>query len=1276
MSNDQDVKIRLLVENGSLNASVASTNTGLRQMATNVAEVNRAAEGLGQIPEHLAKMAETMEQVKHAAMGLFAFGALKHTVSELIEAQVHLQQIKFTFAAAAGSAEKAAEEFDFVSKTADRLGVSLQSTAETYGTLLVSAKAAHVTLKETHDIFLAVAEAGTVFHLSQQKLHSAMTAVEQMMGQGVIRSQELRMQLGSAIPGAYENFMNRIKAKGLDFNKMMADGKLDIKTYAADLAAAINGSINKTDVDAASQGLNSQLARWSNMIFKFKTSVSGGLFEEAAAATIGQAAKIGEAFIPLVEKFGPVVTVSGLAAGGLLLFGKSVNEAVGKVKSLGAGLLESLGTMRNTGEATLNAAKAAEALAIAEAQAAEVSYASAIRRELDIVQLIAKTEAEASAAAAGLAMARSDVAGAVSAAELAAAEARSTLATMAHVDALAAKSAAQANVQRTGAAMASTAGRAIEQTTAVGVATAGAATKMGFMATAGNLLSKGLSGLVGMLGGLPGILMLAATAIAYFLSQESDEAKVVKELTKAYDDLAKAKTASAIAATIGVAEAATDKAKEDLSDLKDQLAIKQQLAADLAVNSASGTGSASLYSAIKAEKAAEEIEAIKTEIRLMETLHAEKQQVLDIDKQREDVAHNIEAAVSDMNKTETATAALKKKNEAASRGGNNAVKTIEVDAETARKKVHDLNTELSRLAANASGDVANTRALEISQQMADALEKIDRIEKEALKEQAKADALANAKLAIGLNKELAESLKKVNKETAKNLDQAKDKTAADRTDIERHQSLRDQQEQDLKEINKINDATGGHILSLKRRIEATADLAKAYAFAHMSVETLRKAEFARSQQQNYTESIRSAASGFKSAEEMEAEVGRIRVANAQALDIIAKPAEEARLQRNRDLERSMAEEIRTMQEKDADLLKSIHTDGEAATSASLLSVETQLVTDAYKARIKASNDLALAEQERANREGQIALAAFQRDSKKQLLNGTDAENADKFERAKGLVSNTGLTVGSPEYHAALENTIKLMDEVEAHSAKAAVAAELTNTVTGTLSQMLSVDFVDAARNGFDKVLESWGKMLQQMTQDLIKSQIMKAINGLLNIATNALMGGSSGLSAAPMVSADGAGNVGSFDANAGWSLPEFHAAGGPIKGRGTGTSDSIPTWVSNGEYVVQSSAVAKYGVGFLNALNSMQVGAPGGRGYASGGLVGGAASAMSGIGGGTQVNVINNTGQEAKTETKTGPDGKEIIEVIIGRVSNDIRRNGSVGQAIQGTFGASRQGVR
>ena len=61
------------------------------------------------------------------------------------------------------------------------------------------------------------------------------------------------------------------------------------------------------------------------------------------------------------------------------------------------------------------------------------------------------------------------------------------------------------------------------------------------------------------------------------------------------------------------------------------------------------------------------------------------------------------------------------------------------------------------------------------------------------------------------------------------------------------------------------------------------------------------------------------------------------------------------------------------------------------------------------------------------------------------------------------------------------------------------------------------------------------------------------------------------------------------------NVPGLADGGGPVRGPGTRTSDSIPAMLSNGEYVVRASAVDKYGVDFLDRVNAHR--------YAGGGKV-------------------------------------------------------------------------
>ncbi|GGZ28411.1 hypothetical protein GCM10010387_22330 [Streptomyces inusitatus] len=82
---------------------------------------------------------------------------------------------------------------------------------------------------------------------------------------------------------------------------------------------------------------------------------------------------------------------------------------------------------------------------------------------------------------------------------------------------------------------------------------------------------------------------------------------------------------------------------------------------------------------------------------------------------------------------------------------------------------------------------------------------------------------------------------------------------------------------------------------------------------------------------------------------------------------------------------------------------------------------------------------------------------------------------------------------------------------------------------------------------------------------------------------------------------------GTSNAAAAKNAAELYADGGLVRGPGTGTSDSIDARVSNGEYVVKASSVARHGVAFMDALNEgrLPIGSPGPTAPGGGGAMAG-----------------------------------------------------------------------
>lgn len=118
-----------------------------------------------------------------------------------------------------------------------------------------------------------------------------------------------------------------------------------------------------------------------------------------------------------------------------------------------------------------------------------------------------------------------------------------------------------------------------------------------------------------------------------------------------------------------------------------------------------------------------------------------------------------------------------------------------------------------------------------------------------------------------------------------------------------------------------------------------------------------------------------------------------------------------------------------------------------------------------------------------------------------------------------------------------------------------------------------------------------------------------------------------------------------------------YADGGSIAGAGTGTSDSIPAMLSNGEYVIRASQARKYH-SLLDSINNGRMSH-----FAGGGVVGTSAGGGSSGGGSPVSVVVHNNGGGGLTDT----DAKELHTLVSAFVDKRM------GQAMRGQGGYAYQ---
>lgn len=327
----------------------------------------QANASLSAIRGEVASTAESIGALNKAAAGFIGFEAVKVGVQNLVDAQKAAQQIHYSLLSATGSTTAADAAYKQVSATAEHLGLDLQSSALGFSSMSAAANANGVSMKDQIALFDGLARSSTVLHLSSDQTGRAITALSQIFGKGKIQAEELRGQLGDAIPGVVPRFQTAVMAitKGTDlagksFDQLLQAGDLTVQRFLPALVQAFNET--GKGAEQAAGGLNASINRLSTEWFKLKSDLSGGLFSDAAIGSIDLVAHNLENLAGIAGVTGGIV-VARLAGGGLSSAAGSTQRAY-QENVLGA---------RMAAEAEAEYAKAQVASAAAEVRSNEAA---------------------------------------------------------------------------------------------------------------------------------------------------------------------------------------------------------------------------------------------------------------------------------------------------------------------------------------------------------------------------------------------------------------------------------------------------------------------------------------------------------------------------------------------------------------------------------------------------------------------------------------------------------------------------------------------------------------------------------------------------------------------------------------------------------------------------------------------------------------------------------------------------------------------------------------
>ena len=245
-------------------------------------------------------LSNSLKRMFVGVLGTFA-------VKSIMDATVKLDTLQRTMTALAGSEIGGQSQLSFLRQEADRLGQSFVTVADSYKNLFAAGTGAGWSPDDIQQVFSSVLEAGTVLGSSKQQIGGALTAIEQMISKGKVSTQELRLQLGNALPGAMQVAAKAMNVTTDQLDAMLSKG-LKSEEFVKRFAATLHEEYGANATESA-HTLRAELERLGNAIFFLQTALLDGDNMKGVAEAIREITKLisSPVFLQSINAIGKLV---------------------------------------------------------------------------------------------------------------------------------------------------------------------------------------------------------------------------------------------------------------------------------------------------------------------------------------------------------------------------------------------------------------------------------------------------------------------------------------------------------------------------------------------------------------------------------------------------------------------------------------------------------------------------------------------------------------------------------------------------------------------------------------------------------------------------------------------------------------------------------------------------------------------------------------------------------------------------------------------------------
>lgn len=220
-----------------------------------------------------------------------AFNFTKDAVAQSIA----VENLTNTLTATSGSAKQAASDLSFLRSESQRIGVNFIDSSREFVKFNVALDAAGMSAQLGRDAFTALAEAGRRMGLTSQQQASTFLALEQMISKGTVSAQELRLQLGNALPGALQIAARSMGLTTKELQKLVESGNLASTEFLPNFIKQLQKELPATAETLAST--SAELERLGNQWQDFKAKVAQNIPVKQGIGFVSGAVEIASAMV-------------------------------------------------------------------------------------------------------------------------------------------------------------------------------------------------------------------------------------------------------------------------------------------------------------------------------------------------------------------------------------------------------------------------------------------------------------------------------------------------------------------------------------------------------------------------------------------------------------------------------------------------------------------------------------------------------------------------------------------------------------------------------------------------------------------------------------------------------------------------------------------------------------------------------------------------------------------------------------------------------------------